>query len=395
MKRLLFDDPVDCAGCGLCSIVCPKKCIALKKDDLGFTIPYYADNSDCIECGYCSRVCPQQSNKQNEFLPTTVLYGQSKNETELSESASGGVFSLLARHVLSLGGVVWGVAMSPIGEAFFTCISNIEDLSKLRGSKYVEVKRPLDYQKIREQLQTGLWVLVSGTPCQVSALNNYLKIKYDRLILVDLLCYGIQSPQMWQSYLKEVAHGRLIKKISMRKKSESWENYSMEILFNDGTSYKCSRWYDPWLLTYSKSIFNRASCSRCQSKKFPHISDFTIGDFWVYDEYKGHIEMDKNKGISVIYLHSNKARMIFDYVKDYLVFDKLSEDITKTLHVPYTKSFPIHKKREKFIKSVPKIGFKKTQRKYVDYGNVLLFKRKHAKEINAIKDFVKFLIRRK
>ena len=42
----------------------------------------------------------------------------------------------------------------------------------------------------------------SGTPCQLEGLNSFLGKKYDRLIMVDVVCHGIPSPFIWNKYLE-------------------------------------------------------------------------------------------------------------------------------------------------------------------------------------------------
>lgn len=94
--------------------------------------------------------------------------------------------------------------MNGNGKNEFKCASNVENLKSLCGSKYVEVDTALPFSKIKEQVQEGKLVLFSGTPCQVQAVNLFLKNKkYDNLILVDLLCYGVQSPAIWEKYISE------------------------------------------------------------------------------------------------------------------------------------------------------------------------------------------------
>lgn len=310
----------------------------------------------------------------------------------------GGAFSLLASYVLGKDGYVWGVELQPGGFPNFLCIHEKRDLARLRGSKYAEVKEPMPFKQIRQQLKEGKYVLVSGTPCQISALRNFLgKTDYPNLILIDLLCYGIQSPKMWHLYLQDVnPNNKGISRISMRNKRISWFNYSMKITFDDGTKYQRIRYKDPWLLTYSTSIFNRMSCSACQSKKAPHVSDFTIGDFWDIDYYKNPIKLNKKQGVSLVMVHTKKASEIFDSIRSNFVFDYIPEDYMKKRSVSLGKSSPVNHIREKFIQDANQIGFTNAVNKYMDSGVRLWYKKRKNylknQTVGKVKSIVKTII---
>ena len=84
------------------------------------------------------------------------------------------------------------------------CAENIEELSKFRGSKYVQSKLDNVFIEIKKKLDDKKKVLFSGTPCQVSGLKRYLRKQYDNLFLIDLVCHGIPSPGLWSMYVKYI-----------------------------------------------------------------------------------------------------------------------------------------------------------------------------------------------
>ena len=45
----------DCIGCGLCSSVCPQKCIDISVK------PVVIDQKHCLHCGNCKEICPKQA----------------------------------------------------------------------------------------------------------------------------------------------------------------------------------------------------------------------------------------------------------------------------------------------------------------------------------------------
>ncbi len=53
-------DTERCKGCGLCVMICPRKCIltARESNQNGY-FPAQATNSGCIGCAQCAIVCPE------------------------------------------------------------------------------------------------------------------------------------------------------------------------------------------------------------------------------------------------------------------------------------------------------------------------------------------------
>ena len=50
-----------CKGCGLCTIVCPKKIMKFSKDKInakGYSPVEVTDMDACISCASCAKMCP-------------------------------------------------------------------------------------------------------------------------------------------------------------------------------------------------------------------------------------------------------------------------------------------------------------------------------------------------
>lgn len=211
MYNSVIEDHDVCCGCTACVEACPKKCLSIEHDDLGFKYVKFEKKDECINCGICAKVCQKQKKDIMDKKETRVkrYFAQNKEGKILEESSSGGAYSAIAEYVLENKGIVWGVAINENGETYFDDVTAKKDLAKLRGSKYVEVSNEIPFDKIKKQLDNKKIVLFSGLPCQVSALKLFLGNKeYDNLILIDLLCYGIQAPYIWKKYLNEVNQKR-------------------------------------------------------------------------------------------------------------------------------------------------------------------------------------------
>jgi formate hydrogenlyase subunit 6/NADH:ubiquinone oxidoreductase subunit I len=55
-KIVLFDNKINCCGCGACVNVCPQKAIDMKEDECGFLYPR-VDKKKCVGCKLCKKVC--------------------------------------------------------------------------------------------------------------------------------------------------------------------------------------------------------------------------------------------------------------------------------------------------------------------------------------------------
>lgn len=53
-------DEERCKGCGLCTIACPKKLVALSEtpNSMGYTVAVFTDAGECTGCALCAGMCP-------------------------------------------------------------------------------------------------------------------------------------------------------------------------------------------------------------------------------------------------------------------------------------------------------------------------------------------------
>ena len=94
----------DCYGCGACYNRCPQKAISMIYNEEGFLFPQLDENK-CIDCGLCAKACPALS-----FVPQKrqepECYAVWASDEIRMKSSSGGMFTLLAEHILDNGGYV-------------------------------------------------------------------------------------------------------------------------------------------------------------------------------------------------------------------------------------------------------------------------------------------------
>lgn len=126
----------DCCGCSACAQICPKECIVMESDKEGFLYPK-VNVIKCINCHKCETVCPV-INRLSPREPLLTVAAKNNNKNVVNISSSGGIFDLLAREVLNKNGVVFGAKLNEKMQVVHDYIENYEELSPLRGSKYVQ-----------------------------------------------------------------------------------------------------------------------------------------------------------------------------------------------------------------------------------------------------------------
>lgn len=198
-----FDLKQTCVGCGACATACQKNAIAMRADAEGFLYPVF-DNDKCVDCSLCQKVCPVKNQVRAVSLEPQYWAAKCDDDEVRMRSSSGGVFSLLAREVLSSGGVVFGAAFDDKLHVKHISAENEPSLIKLCGSKYVQSEMGTCYKDVKDELKKGRQVLFSGTPCQVAGLKSYLGGDNENLLSVDLICHGAPSPLVFSKYVQEL-----------------------------------------------------------------------------------------------------------------------------------------------------------------------------------------------
>ena len=306
----------DCCGCEACVQVCPKNCIDFSRDAQGFLYPV-VNKESCIDCGLCEKVCPViNKTYQSKNNPSTLYAVKSSDDTIRQQSSSGGFFSLLADYVLTKGGVVYGAAFDAAFNVCHTRVDNIEDIYKLRGSKYVQSRIGQTFRECKDDLKAGKLVLFTGTPCQISALGHFFRKDYDNLIKVEVVCHGVPSPMIYQQYLKETVikdvEDRTITKVNFRTKLGSWKKYFFTVKYKDHgemSEYKECVTDSLYMKGFLSDLYIRPSCFECPAKNFTSGADFTIADFWG-QEYT-FSEFDDDRGVSAVFANTEKAHDAF------------------------------------------------------------------------------------
>lgn len=327
MTKIELADSRKCTGCGACQQSCRHGAITMVRDIEGFLVPQI-DNDKCVQCGLCQKHCP-------ELNPITRWnYANQKAYAMISKfdrkiSSSGGAFSVFARWILQQGGVVFGATINNRMKVCHIVIDNIEKLSLLRGSKYVQSELGNSYRQVREYIHEGRMVLFSGTGCQIAGLYAYLggKRYEDLLYTLDLVCHGVPSQGCFDSYI-----GKLQKKLALKgeniegfrfRKFDSW-SIIPAIKFSESKEHILVLSENCYMDAFFEGVIFRESCYRCQYCNPERVGTFTIADFWGIGRHGKKFSRNVSSGVSLVIDNKGLMPKICDELKKYAFIERRS-----------------------------------------------------------------------
>ena len=372
----LFIKKKSCCGCAACANICPKSAVSMQKDEIGQYYPRI-DNKKCINCGACKLVCDFQKNENQFGHYVLASYGAaSKNKSLIKKSASGGLFAEFAKCFIESGGVVYGAALLH-EDVFYVKHVRIEDitqLSRIQGSKYAMSDIGDTYQRVEMDLINGVKVLFSGTPCQAAALKSFLKKDYNNLFVVDIVCHGVSTLQVFQDYINFIEKKKKIEitDFVFRDKTFGWGlDVRYEYLRHGQKKtqrlyYKLSSFYNYYLL----AAICRENCYYCKYACSSRVGDITLGDFWGVERNQpkalkenGGV-LDEKNGVSFCLVNTSHGSELFDKIlseinyinSDFETISKQNDNLLRATSMPSC--------RKKIMELYQKEGYKAVERLY-------------------------------
>lgn len=388
-----FSRPVyfNCSGCGACAAICPQGCIEMKVNEEGF-LQTVVSHDDCMRCDLCNRVCPVLIKPiKDEILDNPKIVAANNLDEDIRAlSSSGGIFSVLAREVINQGGKVYGAAFDHDFSVIHVGISNLMDLHKLRGSKYIQSRMGTTYQEIRAELRNGMKILFTGTPCQVAGLYSFLDRTYENLFTCDLVCHGVPSPKVFLNYLTYLRkkYRSEIQSISFRDKRTGWGAYSMAVVFKNGKVYTRTHRQDIFMRGFLRNLYLQPACYDCAFTGFPRWGDITLADYWGVKDI--HPEFNDNKGTSLLFINTNRGLDLFNQVSNQVKFTYSTMEDAVKHNYSILNSVKAPANRDTFFMDLDKFPFKIIILKYgllplpVNILKILLWTRSKIKFLKNI-----------
>lgn len=152
-QRVTDFESKECSGCGLCENVCPKGCITMSEDSLGYKRPLI-DDSNCIDCGLCSKQCVIVHPTET-VTPITTSAAVRSDKDKIKLSSSGGVFAAIAEHLISKGWLVAGCIIDADLNPRHILTDDVKELRRMYGSKYVQSDTNGIYKSVKDVIKSG------------------------------------------------------------------------------------------------------------------------------------------------------------------------------------------------------------------------------------------------
>ncbi len=355
-------DKADCCGCTACASICPKDAITMEPDTLGFKYPK-VDLSKCINCGLCEKVCAFNDNydKSLNLKEPEIYAARHKDMHEIETSRSGAAFIAISDYILENGGIVYGVGYKDHFRVAHKRATTKEERNEFKGSKYVQSDLDGIFRQVKEDLKQGNTVLFSGTPCQTAGLNSYIGKKLrENLVLVDIVCHGVPSPYIWRDYLSyiEKKYKNEVVKVNFRDKSRiGWSEHIESFVFENGKKIEL------YIYTslFHRNIMIRNACGKCHFTNYIRPSDFTIGDYWGWQNLSSEFNSD-NKGCSLLFVNTLKGRNIFTNISTNLNY--IPSNKKSCVQPNLISSTILNNNSDKFVKSYIRGGINEVIMKY-------------------------------
>lgn len=294
---------------------------------------------------------------------TPLVYAvKHKNNATRMASRSGGVFTALSDHVLKEGGVIYGCALNKNLLAVHIRASTAEERDRMRGSKYIQSEMGNAFESAKRDLEQGLYVLFSGTSCQIAGFRRFLGKEYDNLICVDIVCHNVPSPLIWKEHVhkyekennascidadfrnkKEFGWGAHIETLTLQKGEEQFPVHSVE-----------------FVKLFYNTLISRPCCTKCPYASVLHPADITIADYWNIE--KAAPGFRDQRGVSLVLINNEKGEALFNNVLQELTWVKTA--LEDSLQPPLLHPTRASKSRTAFWKRYRKRGYADAANKY-------------------------------
>lgn len=355
----------ECCGCSLCEYICPKGAISLKTEG-GFYYPVI-DKDKCIDCGLCRKTCTFKDKYIEENTINQAYAAKHKNADIIKASSSGGMFTALSDYILGIGGTVYGADYDDNMHLRHTSAISSEARDRMRGAKYIQSDMSGVFADLKQTLSSGRPVLFTGTPCEVAAVKKAFG-KSENLYLVDIICHGVPSAEVWKKFVDyiEKKYRKKMTYYKFRDKQNGWRGYSSRIYFKDGTEIPHNDISGSFIELFMYDVCLRESCTKCPYTSTARVGDITIGDFWGIENVMP--DLSDNQGISAVMVNSEKGAELLGKARgDLELYPCKKEDIA--LKQPNLSKPSSHSSKAVcFKKDLAELPFDKLLKKYTRVG---------------------------
>lgn len=215
------------------------------------------------------------------------------------------------------------------------------------GSKYVSSYPGQVFTDVLKDINNGVYVVFSGTPCQIAGLKAFLinkKVDLTNLFLIDFICHGVGSNRFFDDYINfyEKKYKGKVVSCKFRAHSKPGKKQDMQLTFSNGKKYNAPSTRNDWFYSaYHRKIILRPSCFCCKYASEERLSDITLADDWSH----------KEEDYSLLIFNSQQAMSLLPDLKEIMNLYECIEEVNQNhLKKPcqkpedYDKFWDIYKK---------------------------------------------------
>ena len=291
-----------CIGCGICRAACASRAINMVQSGDGVRRPV-VDLSRCVDCGQCVQVCPQHPDRIASIraelakMPRPEAAGVLGAKCYLAwtndtagrrRSASGGVATAMALHLLATGAVdgvvhVHRLAAGRGGAHYRAVLSRTaEEVEAGRGSAY----ETIDFSEALDCLKPGERYFAMGTPCVVRGLRELASVhprfRGMRLYTCALVCSHNVSPRFADALADRLKVADVPFLVDFRDKfdiADAGKFNTRYFLENGDDLYRENRNASGWTKLWRSFAFAPTACRQCPDF-WGLVADMSVKDAW-------------------------------------------------------------------------------------------------------------------
>lgn len=349
MQKLYTVDS-ECCGCSACEAVCPVNIIKMEINEEGFFYPNIYNEKNCIQCGLCKKVCPMKRKDISQNFSKQIFAAVSNNQDIWESSSSGGIFTEICQSLKIENPVIFGASWDGLN-VIMDYSDGLDDICKFRKSKYVIANPNGMFQKVKEYLNLGRFVIFSGTPCQINGLNLFLNKKSEKLLTIDFACHGQGSKiifDKWIEYLERTNKRKVIGfsfREKRRLKDHINSNCCSYVLENGDKIIENRDYYHH---AYVNGLCMRKSCADCQFANH-RLSDITLADF--KNLKNGLPDYEEIRNVSTVIANTDKGKMVINKLNNISKFEVDGEFVYR-YNPKLVKGLPGNPQRDNFMNDV-------------------------------------------
>ena len=205
-----------------------------------------------------------------------IYAARAKDQNIITTSSSGGLFTILSDTMLKLDGAILAAVYDyHFHIVNFRLIQTVEERDAAKGSKYVQSSMDDAFHTAQIWLEghPDKKLMFIGLGCQADAFRNYVESVglRERVWIVDIICHGVPSPQIWKEYITPISP----QYVTFKDKRNGWLRPTA-VAYSDGKEIPL----DEYVRVYYQHSILRPSCYSCPYSTLKRSSDITIGDYW-------------------------------------------------------------------------------------------------------------------